>query len=437
MEEKLSQKEFASKKEEKKYLKKYTILKYGKITTFILLGIFVVAAICFGLGLRSLNSSMDIVGEETQTNMGVTVMLIFGAVGLFVLPFFIFRRFSLIAILIGVALWDAGIVFPGMFLEGESYALGGVLVLYGVVALLIGERRRNKKKGNYKINLNQEMVESIIRSSESDVMMDTLDGASYRETSYKASLYFTLSIMLVCMTGIGLILPFGKWAYNYNKYLFFITSEWDFVSEEKESMSKGKNNEPFRGLLDGLIYIDEKPFKIVKINGVASYDTRARASMVMGFPCVFIGAIIWEMNAKRRSSIMKRHGSLGELTFSSQEIAESNPELAEVFVAYAKSQTKENMNELLEGLNTWMEESHARTKAELERINRYEEERDRTQGLYAEETSVLSDGKDFYIKGYDAEGNQKEYKLDEYNDKTNIGTYTDENGKKITIKNNN
>ncbi len=425
------------KKAEKKLHKRYTLFRYKKLITFILLGVFIVATVCFGLGMQKLNSLEPVVDDTASTDGLVMFLMIFGAIGLFVLPFFIFRRLSLVAILIGVALWDTSIVFPGMFLEGEGYVLGICLVLYAVVSVLVGEKRRNKQKENHKLNLDQDLIEGILVNSKGDELLDALDSASYKETSYKASLYFTLSIMLIAMTGIGLILPFGKWAYNYNKCLFFMTCNWDVVEDKDKHSENTQVDKPFASVLYGSIYLKGVHFKVVEIQGSAAYDTRAKASLIMSFAYIFVTSMIWRINTRKQSFIDKMNLSLGELTFSGKDIAQINPDIAKLFLAYSREQSEDGRNELIAGLNKWYETTQAENRAEIERINRYEQERDRVQSLYAKDVSVETDGDNLYVKGYDAEGNQKEYKLDTYDEKTNIGTYTDESGKQVKIRNDN
>ncbi len=422
-------------KTEKKLYKRYTLFRYNKLVTFILLGVFVACTVCFGLGMRTLNATDVMTEEGNPIEIGVTILLAVGGVGFGLIPFFIFRRFSLVAILIGVAFWDAGIVFQGMTLEGESFILGGCLVLYGVVALLIGERRRNKQKENHKLNLNQDLLESMITHPNADKMLDALQYASYNESTYKASLYFTLSLMLVAMTGIGLVLPFGKWSYNYNKCLYFQTSEWDLMPEGEKPSKEYRGDKPYACIFDGLIYVDGKPFYAVKENGVCSYKIRARASMWVGCFYLFVSSFIYEMNTKRQSFVRKMNASLGELMFSGKDIRDIDEQSAELFINYATNQSEETKQELLAGLDTWYNASQAANRAELERIERYESERDRVNSKYATETPVYTDGDNLYIKGHDVAGNKKQYKLEEYDEKTGVGSYTDESGKKVKIKN--
>ena len=208
-------------KAEKKFIKRYTLCRFNKLVTIILIAAFIGCTLCFGLGLRGLNTGTTTT-HEGSLGIGMTILLAIGGIGWAVIPFFIFRRCSLAFTLMGVGFWDVGIVLPGMALQGENWALGGALVFFGVIGLLLAERRRNKKVANYKLRANEDFIENVFLSADADRLTGALDYASGVETAYKGSLYFALSFMLVAMTGIGLVLPFGKWAYSYNKYLFFV-----------------------------------------------------------------------------------------------------------------------------------------------------------------------------------------------------------------------
>ncbi len=437
-------------KQQKKLFKRYTIFKFAKPVALILLALFVVATVCFGYGMQTLNTSTPVSDDAQIMDMGLTIMLIAGVIGYVVLPFLIYRRFSLIVILMGTALWDISLVFKDMFLEGEGI-MGLMLVLFGILGLLLAERRRNKQKGNRKLSMNQDLYEGFVKiaNSNDDKVLDALHEVAYIETSYKASLYFTLSLLTVALTGIGLILPFGKKSYSYNRYLFFLTSDWDEmkvnesdmesakVSYEKFKNYKYKNEKPYAFLLDGVMYYNGTPYKVTQKNGNCNYSLRANSSIYLSFVYTFVFGLIFEMSTKKQSFMRKKEMSLGDFVFSEKDVAKTDKDFAQMLVNYSVNQSEENKQELIEGLNEWYETSQRENRAELERIDRYEQERDRVKGLNAVETSVKTDGKDNYVYGYDAEGNKKQYKLDEYDEKTNIGTYTDENGKKVTIKNNN
>ena len=423
-------------KAEKKLIKRYTLCRFSKLVTFILIAAFIGCTIAFGAGMKAMNTN-------TNPSAIMTVLLIVGLIGFLVIPFFIFRRISLVAILMGVAIWDVGMMFQGMFIEGENYALGPALVIFGVLAVLIGEKRRNKQKGNRKLNLDDEWVEDILTNPNADKMLDALNEASYKETTYKASLYFALSIMLAAMTGIGLVLPFGLWSNKYNKSLYFQTTEWAPLPEEvsndpkfaKLKKYKYKENKPFVNMLNGLIYVNGKPFYAAKEQSGCNYSARAELSPFFSFLYSVVALTIYEVQTKKASYATKMDRSLGELVFSSKDMAEIDAESAELFVAYSQHQSDQNRRDLLEGLKNWFEESQRANRAELARIEREQAERDRFNSAHAKETAVYTDDEGLYAEGYDAEGTKKQYKLDEYDERTGVGTYTDESGKKVKIKN--
>ena len=242
-------------KAQKKLLKKYTIFRFGKVVSIILLVLFIAATLGFAMGIKDLNDGAEpfdadayrqeiidkqtanpnyeltpdeyefiMYGTEPPTNpmdAGSLVIFIVGTVGFLVLPFVIFRRFLLALTLIGVAMWDAGFIFPGMFTAGENI-IGIAIVAYAVIALLVCEKIRSLRSRNYNLTFDKDLVENLVVSADSDRVLDALNNASLLETNYKGNLYFTLSAMLVAMTGFGLLLPFGKWSYKYNKNLYFL-----------------------------------------------------------------------------------------------------------------------------------------------------------------------------------------------------------------------
>jgi len=425
-------------KAERKLIKRYTLCRFSKLVTIILIAAFIGCTLCFGLGLRGLNTGTTTT-HEGGLSIGMTILLAIGGIGWAVIPFFIFRRCSLAFTLMGVGFWDVGVALPGMALQGENWALGGALVFFGVIGLLLAERRRNKKVANYKLRANEEFIENVFLSADADRLTEALDYASGVETAYKGSLYFALSFMLVAMTGIGLVLPFGKWAYSYNKYLFFVSSDWDPATEEivntKFKGKKFKQNRPYTYLLDGLIFVNEKPFYAAKTNEKCNYPLRAWASYTFSAVYLFIFSMISEINMKKASFVSKMDTTLGEFVFSAKYMAEKDEECAQLFVDYAKSQSAENRRDLLEGLKNWFEESQRANREELARIEREQEERDRFNKVGATKANVYVDDEGLYAEGYDAEGTKKQYKLDEYDEATGVGTYTDESGKKVKIKN--
>ncbi|MFQ6773062.1 MAG: hypothetical protein ACLRFG_01130, partial [Clostridia bacterium] len=109
-----------SEKAEKQFLKRYTLLRYNKLVSFILIGIFIICSICFALGVSEVNSNSVVTENDNPIGIGMTILLVIGAIGYICLPFFIFRRFSLAIILMGVSLWDVGMIFSNMMLEGEN-----------------------------------------------------------------------------------------------------------------------------------------------------------------------------------------------------------------------------------------------------------------------------------------------------------------------------
>lgn len=465
-------------KEEKKLIKRYTLCRFGKITTIILIVIFIVCSCFFGMGISGLNAELEpidpdqyrqeIIDKQTADpnyqltpeeyefmvygivpyndplNGPTTVLLIIGAVGFLLLPLFIFRRFSLSVILMGVAFWDVGIFFPGMTVDGEQ-VVGIALVAYGLIAVLLGEWFRNKQKGTRNLTLDYDLFEGIYTSSDNGAgMFEALLNSSIYETRYKGSLYFLLSCMLVSMCGIGLLLPFGKWAYKYNKNLYFQTSDWDFLPEndaelnKKYGKKKYKANKPFCYLLDGLIYINEKPMYAKESLKNELYAIKALAGQTFSFGYVMITSLAYEIRIKAsKSFIYKDDATLGVLAFSSKDLAKIDEDTATAFVNYSKKQSADSRAEFMNGLQEWYEESMEANRADLERIERYEQERDRVNTKYAKDAKVYVDDKGLYAEGYDVAGNKKQYKLEEYDERTGVGTYTDESGKKVQIKNNN
>ncbi|MFQ6773043.1 MAG: hypothetical protein ACLRFG_01035, partial [Clostridia bacterium] len=281
---------------------------------------------------------------------------------------------------------------------------------------------------------------SLVVSADGDKMMDALQLASYWETCYKANLYFLLSILTTSMSGIGLLLPFGKWSYKYNKVLYFQTSEWDLLTEDKDVYKKYKHkkykeNKPYAYMLDGLIYVKEKPFYAVNTSKRA-YNIRSELSWLLSAAYLFTTTMIYEIKSKKQAYMSKMDTTLGELVFSSKDMAAIDNDVTELFVDYAKNQSEENKHELLEGLSVWYNDSLEANRAELERIERYEQERDRFNSSGAKSADVYTDDKNLFAEGYNAEGSKKQYKLDEYDENTGVGSYTDESGKKVKIKNN-
>lgn len=465
-------------KAQKKLLKKYTIFRFGKIVSLILLVLFIAGALGFGMGIKDLNDGASepfnadtyrqqiidkqtadpgyvmtpderefmLYGTEPPTNpmdAGTTVIFIIGTVGFLVLPFVIFRKFLLALTLMGVAMWDVGFIFPGMFTGGEN-VIAIAIVAYAVIAILVFEKIRSIRKQNYNLTFDKELVENLVVSSDSDRVLDALNQASLLETNYKGNLYFTLSAMLVAMTGIGLLLPFGKWSYKYNKNLYFQTSDWkplldtDDTLNKKYKKKKYNPQKPYKYILDGLIYINEKPF-YTEEEGMNEYMFKTSWGMLLSAGYVLITGIFYEIKIRANKSFLsKDDGNLGDIIFSAKDMAKIDAECAEVFVAYAKKQSAETRDEIIEGLHNWYEDSMRRSREELARMEEKEAEKIRQKQAHAKDAHVYTDDNGgLYAEGYDAAGNKKQYKLEEYDENSGVGTYTDESGKKVNIKNNN
>ena len=403
-EKKLSKKEKAQKKEENKFK-----VFRGKIS-IICLPIFVAF-----MGLYCFTQTLD--GKHFLFEISP-----FLSAGAIVAAALSFRRFSMALLSCGALLADASFITKAYLME-----TGIGLVVAGLILLIIEEKIRNKRIGSRKIVLKDDFIHTIIFDEGGEDIGDSLTIGSYRETYYKANLYFTLSIITVLACGIGFLLPFGKWAYKYNKGLGFLTSEPVEVPCKRYSEDK-----PYKDLASsGIFYIEGKCFEMKSM-----YFGRASLCMLLAFGNIFLSEILSAI-IKKPSFFHESETTAGTVGFAISEVIDkSNPEAINALIAYSKNQSEENKQYFVDALlevNCMINDS---IKREGERLDRYEAEKIRSAQAYAVDGDVRTDGQNFYVAGT-AEDPEKLQKLEGYDDSTGVGYYYDESGKKVEIKNQN
>ncbi len=414
-------------KAELKLKKRYTLFRHGKIATIIMIAFVVAGAACFGLGVYRLNNGLT---PDQGVDILTILLMCFGWFTSMILPFVIFRRMSLAIILLGVAFWDMGVLIPAVKLEGMG--MGGFCLYIGLMIFLLSEFSRNKKKGNKTMSLTEDFLIDALSADDDGTVLNTFDEVSYFETTYKARLYSLLSILFVSATGIGLLLPFGMKAYEYNKACFLMRTEKLEITENPKT--KYKEGKPFKDLVNkNEFYLNETCF-VCHNNG--PYATLASVGWLTGFGYIFISGII-AMCFKQNSILERDEKTAGKVVFSKKELAEKDPQISDFLVAYAKVQSDENRERFMEGLQALAESIEEDSRREGERIARYEAERDRWAQAHATGTSVQTDGKDFYVDAITDSGATKKVKLDNYDRTTGVGTFKDSSGKQVKVKNTN
>lgn len=399
-------------KQQKKFENKYKIFR-NKIMAIIAFVLFVGCAVMAAIGTLPKNATNDI----------LVLMGSIGTIVAIILPFFIFRKPALAIMLVGTGFFDAGVIFNN---TNGAVSSGVMFFIFGLICFMIGEKVKDKRKGNHAIKLEDDFVKDLIFNDPNYEVGTTLTYGSQIESAYKARLHFTAAIISVLTCGIGLLLPFGAKALKYGKGTALITSESELLEDKNHNPEK-----PYKNLRDdGEFYIEGKRLKIK-----SPYLTIAN----IGFLLSFGYCLIMEMRSaifKRPGIILEDETTAGTIVFSTKLVADENPEAVQILVAYSKHQSDENREAFMEALRDLSDSIDESLKREGDRIARYEEERNRFASVGATGTSVKTDGKDFYVEGtYDGVEGVK--KLDTYDRTTGVGEYTDEQGKKVKVKNTN
>ena len=343
-------------------------------------------------------------------------------VGSLICAILAFRKFSMVLMAMGAILMDTSFFTRPYLME-----TGIELFAVGLVVLIISEKRRKKRMGNHNIVLRDDFVHTLVFDENSEDIRDSLIIGSYRETVYKANLYLTLSIISVFACGVGLILPFGKWAYKYNKACGFM-----YADPVEVPCKRYNEKKPYKDLVSsGRLYIEGKCFEMK-----SAYFGKATISMLLGMGNILLSEILATI-VKKPAFFDESDTTAGMLAFSISEVIDpSNAEAVRALVAYSKNQSEENKQYFIDALlevNCMINDS---LKREGERLDRYEEEKIRSAQAYAIDGDVRTDGQNFYVAGT-PDDPEKMQKLEGYDDSTGVGYYTDESGKKVEIKNQN
>jgi len=401
-------------KAERKLENKYKIFR-NKVLA-IIASILFVACIVGSAIIEASNARL-----ESSSDLMVTLGMI-TTIGALILPFFVFRKFTLSVLAIG-SVW----LLVGIISNGEEPLGLGVLALgVAFISMIIGMKAHNKKLKNCNIKLDTNLLAVLVGDAESGDIEKTLDTGCYIETLYKAKYYLTAAVITILGCGIGLLLPFGAWACKYFKGLGILFGD----IKEKSNSPKYNENKPFGNLLQknefyffGKTYSSESPFY-----------KYANAGMLLSFGYILLTSLT--VLIKKPTYMDEDNIYAGTVAFSTNGVFEINPEIANAFFAYSKKQSEENKQYFLDALQELSDSYNEWSEREGKRLSAYEEEKMRSARKYAHGVSVKTDGKDYYVEG-DYNGVAGTKKLEGYDTTTGVGYYTDESGKKVEVKNTN
>ena len=290
--------------------------------------------------------------------------------------------------------------------------------------MIIGMKFHNIKYKNCNIKLDTYLIEVLIGDAENGDIEKTLDAGCCVETLYKARYYLTAAVITLVGCGIGLLLPFGAWACNYYKGLGFLFGDIKL----KDDSPKYDENKPFKNLLNkNEFYFLEKTY-----SSESPFYKHANNGMLLSFGYV----LLTSLNVLIRKPTYTDEDNIyaGTVAFSTKGVFEIDREIAKAFSAYSKKQSEENKEYFLNALQELSDSYNEWSEREGKRLQAYEQEKWRSARKYATGASVTTDGKDYYVEGsYDGVAGNK--KLEGYDVNTGVGYYTDENGKKVEIKN--
>ena len=401
-------------KAERKLENKYRIFRH-KILAIVASILFIACAI--GATLVEANS----IRYETTSDFMVALGMI-TTIGTMILPFFIFRKFTLSILAIGCAWLDAGIISN----SEDPLGLGILAIGIALISMIIGMKSHNKKYKNCNIKLDTNLLAVLVGDSETGNIEKTLDYGCYIETLYKAKYYLTAAVISVLGCGIGLLLPFGAWACKYFKGLGILFGD----IKEKPNSPKYNQFKPFKNLLQkNEFYFYEKTF-----SSESPFYTYSDAGMFLSFGYILLTSL--NVLIKKATFFEEDDIYAGTVAFSTNGIFEVDPDIASAFVAYSKKQSDENRQCFLDALQELSDSYQEWSEREGRRLDAYEQEKWRSSRKYAIGTSISSDGQNYYVQGsYDGVEGAK--KLEGYDEKTGVGYYTDETGKKVEVKNTN
>ncbi len=438
-------------KEELKVKKRYTIFSRSRGVTVILFILTSVCAISVAAGMLLLGAAEG--KSNADGSMGgmegaAIFMILLGFVGVVVIPLNMYHRKSLSLITTGVIMWDVGVVTLLInFSVTAPGIIGAAVTMLGGFILWITERARDKKAKNNKFNLREDFLLDTLQKDDAEQVLKTIVDCSNLSTSYKARLYYTLSILFASMTGLGFFMPFGKRAYLYNKAIAFINGESKYVGDANEKQKQViKNYGPF-GLFTGasVYYLAGKRFEIKYTPEHEIFRQRAVTGKRLGIFYIWYTIILRKITL--RTTFNKKDGmSAGIMVYSANRLAELDPKVLETLQSYAsmeKDDNKQDFNESIEkakvlgkGISNWIDKKHEEYLEEKAKEEAEEEEKFEKARRSATSASVVTDGQNYYVqKTYGDTSSNK--KLESYDEKTGVGTYVDESGNRVKIKNDN
>ena len=399
---------------ERKLINKYKIFR-NKIVAIIASVLFIACVV--GATIIEASSARLASASKLMVTLGMVT-----SIGIIVMPFLIFRKFTLSVLAVGSAWLDAGIISN----SNDPLGLGIIAISIAFISMIIGMKIRNKKLKNCNIKLDINLLAVLVGDAESGNIEKTLDVGCYTETLYKAKYYLTASVIAILGCGIGLLLPFGAWACNYFKGLGILFGD----IKEKNASLKYDENKPFKNLLQkNEFYFYGKTF-----SSESSFYKYANAGMISSFGYVLLTSL--RVLIKKPTYMDEDNIYAGSVAFSTDGVFEVEQEIAQAFIAYSKKQSEENRQYFLDALQELSDSFDEWSAREGRRLEAYEQEKLRSARKYAIGTSVVTDGKDFYVEG-SYNGVEGRKKLDSFDQSTGVGYYVDEHGKKVEIKNTN
>ncbi len=430
-------------KAERKVAKHYTIVNHSKKVTTILSILLGVCAILVGTGMYILSSIEGNRGTSDGSMGAIDIigilMILTGFVGLVTLALNIFHRKSLSVISIGIAIFDVAIVL--MFIKPalESIATAGLVVIFvGCLLLWITESIRDKKVCNKKFNMRADFMVEVFSQEDVEAKFGALRTAANFETTYKANIYYILSILFTYLVGIGLLLPFGKRAYLYNKGL----ACWNANADHKEKPDVNPEtlkDVPFELFLDcGVFHLGGQEFKVDETPEFKLCRDRAKVSRRMGIIYIWITVALRKITF-RKTFNQKDKQSGGVLVYSNNELTKTNAAFAQMLEDFRKQEKEEAYQDSMAAADKQIAVCDAIADllggSSTTTIDADDDEIERAR-YGARDATISSDGTNYYVEG-DAGNGYAKTKLATYNKTTGVGTYKDSMGNTVTVRNKN